>query len=49
MPETTTATAAGTIDIGGDLTVQRMGFGATTPSATDLSLPEALKLLSMRW
>ena len=28
MPETTTATAAGTIDIGGDLTVQRMGFGA---------------------
>jgi aryl-alcohol dehydrogenase-like predicted oxidoreductase len=28
MPETTTATAAGTIDLGGDLTVQRMGFGA---------------------
>ena len=28
MPETTTATAAGTIDVGGDLTVQRMGFGA---------------------
>jgi aryl-alcohol dehydrogenase-like predicted oxidoreductase len=28
MPETTTAAAAGTIDLGGDLTVQRMGFGA---------------------
>src|SRR5436305_12309656 len=28
MPETTTATAAGTIDLGGDVTVQRMGFGA---------------------
>src|SRR5947208_343793 len=28
MPETTAATAAGTIDLGGDLTVQRMGFGA---------------------
>ncbi|HEX6477151.1 MAG TPA: aldo/keto reductase [Acidimicrobiales bacterium] len=28
MPETTTATAAGTIDLGGDLTVQRMAFGA---------------------
>jgi aryl-alcohol dehydrogenase-like predicted oxidoreductase len=28
MSETTTATAAGTIDLGGDLTVQRMGFGA---------------------
>jgi pyridoxine 4-dehydrogenase len=28
MAETTTATAAGTIDLGGDLTVQRMGFGA---------------------
>jgi aryl-alcohol dehydrogenase-like predicted oxidoreductase len=28
MPETTTATAAGTVDLGGDLTVQRMGFGA---------------------
>src|SRR2546430_169029 len=28
MPETTTATAAGTIDLGGDLPVQRMGFGA---------------------
>jgi aryl-alcohol dehydrogenase-like predicted oxidoreductase len=28
MPDTTTATAAGTIDLGGDLTVQRMGFGA---------------------
>jgi aryl-alcohol dehydrogenase-like predicted oxidoreductase len=28
MPETTTATAAGTLDLGGDLTVQRMGFGA---------------------
>jgi aryl-alcohol dehydrogenase-like predicted oxidoreductase len=28
MPEATSATAAGTIDLGGDLTVQRMGFGA---------------------
>jgi aryl-alcohol dehydrogenase-like predicted oxidoreductase len=28
MPDSTTATAAGTIDLGGDLTVQRMGFGA---------------------
>jgi pyridoxine 4-dehydrogenase len=28
MSEQTTATAAGTIDIGGDLTVNRMGFGA---------------------
>jgi pyridoxine 4-dehydrogenase len=28
MPETTTAAAAGTLDLGGDLTVQRMGFGA---------------------
>ena len=28
MPETTSATAAGTLDLGGDLTVQRMGFGA---------------------
>jgi aryl-alcohol dehydrogenase-like predicted oxidoreductase len=28
MPQTTTAAAAGTIDLGGDLTVQRMGFGA---------------------
>jgi aryl-alcohol dehydrogenase-like predicted oxidoreductase len=28
MPETTTATAAGSLDLGGDLTVQRMGFGA---------------------
>ncbi|HEX4539285.1 MAG TPA: aldo/keto reductase [Acidimicrobiales bacterium] len=28
MPETTTASAAGTIDLGGDLTVQRMGYGA---------------------
>lgn len=28
MPETTTARAAGTLDLGGDLTVQRMGFGA---------------------
>jgi aryl-alcohol dehydrogenase-like predicted oxidoreductase len=28
MPETTTAAAAGTIDLGGDLTVNRMGFGA---------------------
>jgi aryl-alcohol dehydrogenase-like predicted oxidoreductase len=28
MPETTTAASAGTIDLGGDLTVNRMGFGA---------------------
>jgi aryl-alcohol dehydrogenase-like predicted oxidoreductase len=28
MPETATARAAGTLDLGGDLTVQRMGFGA---------------------
>jgi pyridoxine 4-dehydrogenase len=28
MDESTTAAAAGTIDVGGDLTVQRLGFGA---------------------
>ncbi|MDP9075260.1 MAG: aldo/keto reductase, partial [Actinomycetota bacterium] len=28
MPDTITAAAAGTIDVGGDLTVHRMGFGA---------------------
>ena len=28
MPQATSATAAGTIDLGGDLTVKRMGFGA---------------------
>ena len=28
MSEQTTAAAAGTIDVGGDLTVNRLGFGA---------------------
>jgi aryl-alcohol dehydrogenase-like predicted oxidoreductase len=36
MPDTITAAAAGTIDIGGDLTVHRLGFGAMRLTGTGI-------------